>query len=685
MINCFTRFRYFLIVQIFLIAFFIALTAGATTFRVFFKDKGQEQFFPGSPLYQQTEQLHNKRCIKRRLKVRIPDSLFTIEDAPVSNQYIQTISDLGITVKLKLRWRNYIVVDCDSVQSESLKLLDFVRAVQPTTSKANLLKIDSVVPFPSILDYLLNSPQANCGIMQYGLSLNQAAMLDVPPLHELGITGQNAVIGFLDSGFRWRQHIATANASIIAEWDFIQSDSITYNQDGDRYDQDNHGMEVFSTVAGYYPDKLIGIAPGASFLLAKTENVSSETHIEEDNYAAGMEWLESMGADIVSSSLGYFTFDSTDVSYTYADLDGKTTIVSRAVNAAASRGVICVTAAGNEGPADMTIIAPADADSVLAVAAVYPDGTTAGFSSRGPRVDGAIKPNIAAQGVSVVAAAPYDSTSIVGSAGTSLSTPLIAGSLGLIVSTFPELSPYKVKQLLLQTGTQSTIPDNVLGWGIPDVYKAILNGGIVISPAAIYMEGEYQRCVVNILSKYPLLNAYIYISTDDGSNFQKFELSGTSKSVIQFYADIPMSFIGNASHVNYYIFAESGSEQRRMPPGQDETYIFKPGTTEIPCGVDQSLLPYISADAKDVFVYPTIIPQGTPTVGLNVHLRHGYAVNVDIYNSAGQRVDTHQYSYRSEGYAWYPLDISHIMSTGSYFIRVNFENKFEVVPVVFIR
>ncbi|MFA6571190.1 MAG: S8 family serine peptidase, partial [Bacteroidota bacterium] len=272
---------------------FTANTAISGTYRVFLKDKGPEKFEIGSSLYNTTLQIHSEKCLQRRAKVLKKDSLISISDAPVYNNYIEQIKFQGAKILLKLRWRNYLVVECDSLTALNIESLPFVRAVKPTGSK--LFPLTSIEKnqksFTSAVKEIFISSYSNCGYYSYGNSYNQANLMNVPFLHKLGIGGQDILLGVLDTGFGWRKHSATQNINVIAEHDFIFDDDTTSLQEPDNPGQENHGTAVLSTITGYSQGNLIGIAPSVSVMLAKTEDLRSETRIEEDNYAAGIEWL----------------------------------------------------------------------------------------------------------------------------------------------------------------------------------------------------------------------------------------------------------------------------------------------------------------------------------------------------------------------------------------------------------
>ena len=243
----------------------------------------------------------------------------------------------------------------------------------------------------------------------------------------------------------------------------------------------SHGTATWSLFAGNVPGRLYGIARGASFLLAKTEDVRTELRVEEDNYVAALEWADSIGVDIVSSSLAYLIFDN-GFSYTPSQLNGDYAVTTIAADLAAQRGILVVTAAGNEGPRFRSIWTPSDGDSVLAIGAEDSLGNIAGFSSRGPTADGRIKPDFTGPGVAVCA--------VVGNGrvgrldGTSFATPLVAASAALLKQLSPTLAPMALRQAFRNTASRRTSPDSTFGWGRPDVAAAAVfpNGIMALSP-----------------------------------------------------------------------------------------------------------------------------------------------------------------------------------------------------------
>jgi subtilisin family serine protease len=348
-------------------------------------------------------------------------------------------------------------VDATPSQIRALASLPFVRRIDPVLSFARKEppseRLPSIPPLPD--DPLF---------WQYGRSFIQLSQINVVPLHRLGYSGKDVLVCMMDTGF-WKAHEAFSHAPIIAEWDFVNNDG-DVNPDSYR---EEHGTATWSLLAGYKTGELIGPAYGASFLLAKTESTEFERPIEEDYWAAGIEWAESLGAEVVSSSLGYIDW------YSFADMDGETAVTTRCANRASELGVVVVNAAGNErGTSWGHIIAPADGFNVIACGAVDSLGRLTDFSSPGPTYDGRIKPEVCALGESAWYAARGEDSSfdyVIGD-GTSFSTPLVAGVCALLLEVHRDWTPVQVRTALLSTASQSRSPNNDYGWGIVDAALA---------------------------------------------------------------------------------------------------------------------------------------------------------------------------------------------------------------------
>ncbi len=464
--------RIFLFWTLLLGVFFTTTLSAQNTLRywIFFTDKGHYQELS----YQQQEtvvrQLLSAKALERRLQ-RAPQSLNKTglwQDLPLEESYLQTIENLGFKIHIRSRWFNGVSGYASAEVLEKIARLPFVEEVAPV--RRWTFQPEEYHPMPP---GTFRKPSLT-DTLDYGDSEFQIQFHNINQLHQKGLNGEGVVIAMFDTGFRLThpalQHLVE-NGQVLEEYDFVNQDAVTANEEGDPKDQDSHGTITLSTIGGYLPGKIIGPAYGASFLLAKTEDISREVHLEEDNWAAAAEWASARGADIVSSSLGYSQFDAGEGDYIYQDMDGKTTIVTRAANYLAERGVLVVNSAGNEGrSAWYHIIAPADAPLTLAVGALNSSNQVADFSSRGPTADGRIKPDVAALGVSVFAAYPPEA--YVRVSGTSLSCPLTAGISALVLQAFPNLQLLQLINIMKNSGDNVAHPDNERGWGKVDALKA---------------------------------------------------------------------------------------------------------------------------------------------------------------------------------------------------------------------
>jgi len=433
-----------------------------SSFWVFFTDKEVSTFSEYQDALNRYLDRFSKEAIERR-RLRGKKEIFDFFDLPVSRGYIEKIKDKGVKIRTRSRWLNGVSVETRKEEINQISGFDFVRSIKKVVRYSKKL--------PEIKrQKLLHKPEKGSFLLDYGESYYQLAQIYVPELHQLGYSGKGIRICILDTGYR-KDHQAFKKAidegRVVAEYDFINNDEETQNENEEENGkgQDSHGTSVWSTLGGFAEGTLVGPAFGASFLLAKTEMIDSEIQIEEDYWVAGVEWAESSGADIVTSSLGYKEW------YSYSDMDGNTAVTTIAADIAASKGVVVVNAAGNERDDEWQyIIAPADGDSVIAVGAVDRSGDLAAFSSRGPTYDGRIKPDVVALGVETYCAVPGGGYGYKN--GTSFSTPLVAGVCALLLEFDPTLTPVQIIERLHNTASQADDPDNLMGWGILNAFKA---------------------------------------------------------------------------------------------------------------------------------------------------------------------------------------------------------------------
>jgi len=428
---------------------------------------------------EQPELFLSQRSLDRRSYQGLP---VDERDLPVSERYLDSLRAKGLTIRYTSRWLNAVAVDLTEEISEAeVKTWSFI-STYPWS------------PDPEVLYYPPKSqtnrfatPDPGIGSFRYGMASAQIGQIGLNRLHQLGYTGKGVLIGVLDAGFIMADRLPAfdslfAEGRIIDQYDFVGKSSQVF-------DYHTHGMSVLSIIGGNYPGALIGTAPHASFVLARTENGLGELKMEEASWIAGAEWADSLGVDVINSSLGYFQFDFPEMDYTYEDLDGQTALVSRAASLLASRGIVLSNSAGNEGASDWYyIITPADAENIITVGAVDSTGNIAFFSSRGLTYDNRIKPDLCAMGYGT-AIQLTDSTIGRGN-GTSFSSPVMAGATACMWQAFPEMKAADLIKAITNLGDRWNSPDIAYGFGIPDFSMALSSstgemmkqGSIVLYP-----------------------------------------------------------------------------------------------------------------------------------------------------------------------------------------------------------
>lgn len=399
---------------------------------------------------------------RRRLSTR-SDRLTGWEDIPVHAPYLNSIVALGGRIHQVSRWINAVSVSIAPADIQRLADQSFVLKIETVNRLRRPAPIPPQQPGQAETGFRLRTVRATR--LDYGPSYIQVNQLHVPELHDLGLSGHGVQVALFDTGFKL-DHVAfdSLRTRVVGERDFIQ-DELGFGE----IEFHEHGTQVLSTIGGYAPGQLIGPAYGARYLLANTESVPFETDIEEDWWLAAMEWADSLGADVISSSLVYSDW------YTYSDMDGETAVVTRAAATAARRGIVVVNAMGNLGGFTYEKMgAPADAEEVVSVGAVDAAGRRTAFSSIGPTFDGRIKPDVMAMGEGVYTVDPLSMDDYLRSDGTSFSAPLVAGVAALLLEAYPHWTPERVQRALRSTATQAAAPDTLNGYGIVHALDALL-------------------------------------------------------------------------------------------------------------------------------------------------------------------------------------------------------------------
>ena len=450
--------------------FFLFLTTSAFSQEdawVYFNAKGNEQTYYDAPLL-----MLSQRSLDRRITQNIP---VDFKDVPLNQAYVNQIKGVaGLTVMAKSKWLNALHIRGTQSVINSLKAFSFVEKID--FANKNLNQTGKFVKESKFKE--LTSTKNTKINFAYGSSANQIQMLNGQVLHQQNYTGTGKVIAIMDAGF---PGVNTAqpfqrlrdNNQIVGGYDFVSRNSNFYTGN-------SHGTLVLSTMGGYKDNALVGTAPDAAYYLFITEDAASENPVEESLWVEAAESADSLGVDIVNTSLGYFEFDNPSYNHTYSEMNGATAFISRGAEIAFSRGMIIVAAAGNEGGTSKPYIAvPADAVSVIAVGAVNATKVKASFSSIGPTSDGRIKPDVMAQGVASVLSNEFGT--ITTANGTSFSSPIMAGMIASLWQAYPNKTNKQIRQLVIESGDRFTQPNNQYGFGIPDFSVALNNGTLSLN------------------------------------------------------------------------------------------------------------------------------------------------------------------------------------------------------------
>lgn len=417
-------------------------------YRISLKDKAATEYSLQKP-----EKYLSLKSIERRKKQGLAiDST----DLPVCKKYVDAIRRTGVHVLVTGKWDNFVTVSCnDSTLIDEIAKLPFVRSTERVWK--------GVAQKSMQRDSLINKPVRSDSL--YGPAIAQISMSRGNLLHDAGFKGQGMTIAVIDAGFHNADKIeAMKNINILGVRDFV-------NPEADIYAESSHGMAVLSCMAMNQPNVMIGTAPEASYWLLRSEDDYSENLVEQDYWAAAIEFADSVGVDVVNTSLGYYSFDDPSKNYRYRDLDGRHALMSREASKVADKGMVLVCSAGNSGANSWKkITPPGDAENVITVGAIGRKGTLAVFSSVGNTADGRVKPDVVAVGLGSNVMGTDGNLSRAN--GTSFSSPIMCGMVTCLWQACPELTAKQVIELVRKSGDRADFPDNIYGYGVPDLWKA---------------------------------------------------------------------------------------------------------------------------------------------------------------------------------------------------------------------
>ena len=422
-------------------------------YRISLKDKAATEYSLKKP-----EKYLSAKAIERRRKQNLPiDST----DLPVCRKYIDEIRKQGVKIVVTGKWDNFVTVSCnDTTLIDRIAALPFVLSTEKVWISPGAGKPSMATERDSVLNQPTMHPDSI-----YGRAITQIQMSNGDKLHEAGFKGQGMTIAVIDAGFHNVDKItAMQNIRILGTKDFV-------NQQADIFAESSHGMSVLSCIGMNRPDIMTGTAPEASFWLLRSEDEYSEHLVEQDYWSAAVEFADSVGVDVINTSLGYYSFDDKSKNYKYRDLDGRHAVMSRQASHIADKGMILVCSAGNSGAGSWKkITPPGDADNVLTVGAIDKRAVLATFSSVGNTADHRVKPDVVAVGVGSDVIRTDGNQGRAN--GTSFSSPIMCGMVTCLWQACPTLTAKEVIELVRRSGDRAGFPDNIYGYGVPDMWKA---------------------------------------------------------------------------------------------------------------------------------------------------------------------------------------------------------------------
>lgn len=633
-------------------------------YRITFRDKGQEEFVPGMPIYERTLTMYHPKALKRRQRMGLSPVLQPA-DQPVADEYLTTLRGIGLVLRAPSAWRNCVLSELDTLQTTAISRLWFVESVVRT----------------AIVDYRPMLAPDNCMPPDAGESADMHSLINTLPMIDRGVSGSDVDVCLIDEGFLPEGMSSLAHVTIRGKYDVIADDDNVGIEPEDEKTQGGHGSLVLSIIGGWDQGRMIGIAPFATFLLAKSEDMRFERRSEEDNFYSAVEWAERNGADIISTSVGYYKFDDDQEKMLYAWLNGKTTFVSQAYNIAAQRGVIVVAPSGNSGPSDSSLITPGDADSAICVGGSLRDRSYWPGSSVGPTADGRTKPDVAALGSSVHAQTAEGN--YINVSGTSMSTPQIAGCMALLKQLYPEAMPWTLREGLYASASAPDTIGQKLGRGMPDVVAAARNISIIlgpgIGPPTIVQSANRQDVFSSVYS-----NSEPFVTMQ----FREDGVSPITSSPIDTlwhaFSIAPSQFNSDTLHAR--ITATNKGGTRYFP--SDSTWFAVPSSGNlIPCGVRPPSI-IVSVDKLNEYVKPDaesnkIIVSPSPASAQNTDI-----VITGVHDTPREIVLIGTTSAMQSNVQWTVAPLGQLIVTlpshppGHYIIVVRSEHSTRSVPLI---
>jgi serine protease AprX len=672
---------------------------------VYFSDKG-----PGANLKLQNPlSIVTERSLERRSKVKPQDQLVDFTDIPVYSEYIRLVSSQNTKVRNKTKWLNAISIEVNRDELGRISNYDFVRKIELVE---RFRVIDDHVEISSDMSPVFETGITNNTVtddplvdtLTYGTgnAVTQITQIKVNLVHNQGIKGQGVLIASFDAGFSNLTHEAftTFPMKIQSTYDFQNH---TVNLTGH-----SHGTATLCLVGGYKPGKMVGPAYGSTFILGRTEVDPTETPVEMDNWIAAAEWADSLGADIITSSLGYLEFDSPYTSYTWQDMNGNIMPITIAADLAVNKGIIVSNSAGNNGSSTHnTLGGPADGDSVLTVGAVTSTGTRSSFSSIGPTTDNPprIKPDVMAMGSNNYYAGTTANNYSSGS-GTSFSCPLTSGVCALILSANKNLTPMQVRGILRKFASNSASPNNTMGWGIIDASLAVdsarkmdntppviqhtqpfsntTNNGVITMKAKIFDNG----IIRNWTNEAPLL--YFRKSTNSGSTWSSYTAANYS-ALSQDTFSFPITGSVNGTWVEYYFAAQDialpSPKMSTLPAGGSG--ITPPGSTAPPTRFLYTVglvgITPISGEIPDRFNLYTNYPNPfNPVTKIKFDIAKQTNAKLVVYDITGRVIETIVNELLGAGRYEMAFDASHL-SSGVYFYKLETNDYIETKKMLLVK